>query len=51
MENISEQMTDLTNQFDKRMNECGELPSELVVSKNVKKLLKNWVIQLEKKCS
>ena len=51
MENISEQMTDLTNQFDKLMNEYGELPSELVVSKNVKKLLENWVVQLEKKCS
>ena len=43
-------MTDLINRFDKLMNKYEELHLELVVSKNVNKLLKNRVMQLEKVC-
>ena len=48
VKNISQQITNLINQFDKLMNKYEELYSELVVSKNVNKLLKNRVVQLEK---
>ena len=45
---IYQEITNLINQFDKLMNKYEELYSELVVSKNVNKLLKNRVVQLEK---
>ena len=45
---IYQEITNLINQFDKLMSKYEELYSELVVSKNVNKLLKNRVVQLEK---
>ena len=43
-ENITQQTTNLINQFNNIMSKYEELHSELVVSKNVNKLMKNRVV-------
>ena len=48
VENIEDKLEHLKKRFDDFLGKCNELHSELQVSKNCSKLLRNRVIVLEK---
>ena len=51
VENIEDKLEHLNKRFDDFLGKYNELHSELQVSKNCSNLLRNRVIELEKKCT
>ena len=51
VENIEDKLEHLKKQFDDFLGKYNELHSELQVSKNCSNVLRNRIIELEKKCT
>ena len=51
VENIEDKFEHLKKQFDDFLGKYNELHSELQVSKNCSNVLRNRIIELEKKCT
>ena len=51
VENIEDKLEHLKKQFDDFLGKYNELHSELQVSKNWSNVLRNRIIELEKKCT